>query len=140
MARRRAARPLRCLHPALRSRCMRPRRLIGSIRRDCLDQVVVFGERHLCPLLKLRYFRPSQSSQPSNRLLNGRLDVGRASRGRSASARRCSASSNCGGEVEVTEPTPSPVGCGPCGQVVCAYSRPRQGRRRTDMGVASIIP
>jgi len=27
-------------------------RLIGSIRRDCLDHVVVFGERHLCHLLK----------------------------------------------------------------------------------------
>src|SRR5258708_32518751 len=26
-------------------------RLIGSIRRDCLDHVVVFGERHLRPLL-----------------------------------------------------------------------------------------
>jgi len=27
-------------------------RLIGSIRRDCLDHVVVFGERHLHQLLK----------------------------------------------------------------------------------------
>ena len=27
-------------------------RLIGSIRRDCLDNVVVFGERHLRHLLK----------------------------------------------------------------------------------------
>jgi transposase InsO family protein len=27
-------------------------RLIGSIRRDCLDHVIVFGERHLCHLLK----------------------------------------------------------------------------------------
>jgi hypothetical protein len=27
-------------------------RLIGSIRRECLDYVVVFGERHLCVLLK----------------------------------------------------------------------------------------
>jgi transposase InsO family protein len=26
-------------------------RLIGSIRRECLDHVVVFGERHLCNLL-----------------------------------------------------------------------------------------
>ena len=28
-------------------------RLIGSIRRDCLDHVVVFGERHLHQLLKM---------------------------------------------------------------------------------------
>jgi hypothetical protein len=27
-------------------------RLIGSIRRDCLDHVVLFGERHLRHLLK----------------------------------------------------------------------------------------
>ena len=27
-------------------------RLIGSIRRDCLDHVIVIGERHLCDLLK----------------------------------------------------------------------------------------
>ena len=27
-------------------------RLIGSIRRDCLDHVVVFGEAHLCRVLK----------------------------------------------------------------------------------------
>ena len=27
-------------------------RMIGSIRRECLDYVVVFGERHLCHLLK----------------------------------------------------------------------------------------
>ena len=27
-------------------------RLIGSIRRECLDHVVVFGEAHLCRVLK----------------------------------------------------------------------------------------
>jgi transposase InsO family protein len=30
-------------------------RLIGSIRRECLDHIVVFGERHLCHVL-LRSF------------------------------------------------------------------------------------
>jgi transposase InsO family protein len=27
-------------------------RLIGSIRRECLDHLVVFGEAHLCRILK----------------------------------------------------------------------------------------
>jgi transposase InsO family protein len=27
-------------------------RLIGSIRRECLDHVIVFGERHLRPVLR----------------------------------------------------------------------------------------
>jgi hypothetical protein len=27
-------------------------RLIGSIRRDCLDHVTVFGEAHLCRVLR----------------------------------------------------------------------------------------
>jgi hypothetical protein len=29
-------------------------RLIGSIRRECLDRVVVFGEQHLRRILSLR--------------------------------------------------------------------------------------
>jgi hypothetical protein len=33
-------------------------RLIGSIRRDCLDHVIIFGERHLRVILKsyLEYY------------------------------------------------------------------------------------
>jgi hypothetical protein len=27
-------------------------RLVGSIRRECLDHILVFGERHLCDLLR----------------------------------------------------------------------------------------
>jgi transposase InsO family protein len=40
-------------------------RLIGSIRRDCLDHVVVFGERHLRHLLKsyLRYYNEARTHQ-----------------------------------------------------------------------------
>ena len=38
-------------------------RLIGSIRRDCLDHVVVFGERHLRYLLKSyqRYYNEART-------------------------------------------------------------------------------
>src|SRR5436305_8740794 len=38
-------------------------RLIGSIRRECLDYVVVFGERHLCHLLKAyqRYYNEART-------------------------------------------------------------------------------
>ena len=38
-------------------------RLIGSIRRDCLDHVVVFGERHLRHLLGLyqRYYNDART-------------------------------------------------------------------------------
>jgi hypothetical protein len=38
-------------------------RLIGSIRRDCLDYVVVFGNRHLCHLLKSyqKYYNESRT-------------------------------------------------------------------------------
>ena len=38
-------------------------RLIGSIRRDCLDHVIVFGERHLRHVLKLyqRYYNESRT-------------------------------------------------------------------------------
>ena len=38
-------------------------RLIGSIRRDCLDHVVVFSERHLCHLLRSyqRYYNHTRT-------------------------------------------------------------------------------
>jgi transposase InsO family protein len=38
-------------------------RLIGSIRRDCLDHVVVFGERHLRHLLESykRYYNEART-------------------------------------------------------------------------------
>jgi transposase InsO family protein len=38
-------------------------RLIGSIRRDCLDHVVVFGERHLRHLLESyqRYYNKART-------------------------------------------------------------------------------
>ena len=38
-------------------------RLIGSIRRDCLDYVVVFGERHLRHLLESyqRYYNEART-------------------------------------------------------------------------------
>ena len=35
-------------------------RVIGSIRRDCLDHVIVFNERHL----RFMMLRPAQSAQP----------------------------------------------------------------------------
>jgi hypothetical protein len=31
-------------------------RIIGSVRRECLDHVIIFGERHLCGVL-LSYFQ-----------------------------------------------------------------------------------
>jgi transposase InsO family protein len=41
-------------------------RLIGSIRRECLDQLVVFGEAHLCGILRsyARYYNRA-SEHPS---------------------------------------------------------------------------
>jgi len=38
-------------------------RMIGSIRRDCLDHVIVFDERHLCRVLKLyqRYYNENRT-------------------------------------------------------------------------------
>ena len=44
-------------------------RLIGSIRRDCLDHVVVFGERHLRHLLGLyqRYYNDARTHLSLNK-------------------------------------------------------------------------
>ena len=44
-------------------------RLIGSIRRDCLDHVVVFRERHLCHLLGLyqRYYNNARTHLSLNK-------------------------------------------------------------------------
>jgi transposase InsO family protein len=41
-------------------------RLIGSIRRECLDHIVVFGEAHLRRILRsyARYYNPA-SQHPS---------------------------------------------------------------------------
>jgi hypothetical protein len=50
-------------------------RLVGSIRRDCLDHVVVFGERHLHHLLKS--YQKLQQDAPIPRSVR-RSDVGRA--------------------------------------------------------------
>jgi putative transposase len=38
-------------------------RLIGSIRRECLDHVLVLGERHLCRILAryLRYYQQART-------------------------------------------------------------------------------
>ena len=39
-------------------------RLIGSIRRECLDHVVVFGERHLCHVLMccMEYYNAARTN------------------------------------------------------------------------------
>jgi hypothetical protein len=44
-------------------------RLIGSIRRDCLDHVVVFGERHLRHLLRSyqRYYNDTRTHLSLNK-------------------------------------------------------------------------
>jgi transposase InsO family protein len=57
-------------------------RLIGSIRRDCLDHVVVFGEQHLWHLLNSyqEYYnkvRPHLSLQKDAPIPRGRLTIGR---------------------------------------------------------------
>jgi transposase InsO family protein len=46
-----------------------PERLIGSIRRECLDNVVVFGERHLRHLLTLyqRYYNEARTHLSLNK-------------------------------------------------------------------------
>jgi transposase InsO family protein len=44
-------------------------RLVGSIRRDCLDHIIVFGERHLCHLLGLyqRYYNDARTHLSLNK-------------------------------------------------------------------------
>jgi len=84
----------RCVRPARRPRspgqngCAE--RLIGSIRRDCLDHVVVFGERHLRHLLKSyqKYYNEARThlslrADPACRPAR-RSDVGCANFGRTA--------------------------------------------------------
>jgi transposase InsO family protein len=48
-------------------------RLIGSIRRECLDHVVVFGQRHLRHVLAsyMEYYNPS-SQHPSVYVVEGK--------------------------------------------------------------------
>jgi transposase InsO family protein len=48
-------------------------RLIGSIRRECLDHVVVFGERHLRHILLsyMQYYNPA-SQHPSVYVIEGK--------------------------------------------------------------------
>ena len=62
-------------------------RLIGSIRRDCLDHVVVFGERHLRHLLHAyqRYYNEVRTH------LSLRKDAPSATRGEGSRPRPCSA-------------------------------------------------
>ena len=40
-------------------------RVIGSLRRDCLDHVIVLGERHLLHILReyVRYYHESRTHQ-----------------------------------------------------------------------------
>jgi hypothetical protein len=66
-------------------------RLIGSLRRDCLDHVIVFGERHLRHLLKSyqKYYNEvrthpviAQGRADSSRRPDRRSDLGRANFGR----------------------------------------------------------
>jgi transposase InsO family protein len=57
-------------------------RLIGSIRRECLDHVVVFGERHLRHLLKSyqNYYNEVRTHLPLQKDAPARRDVCRTGR------------------------------------------------------------
>ena len=57
-----------------RSPCQNPyvERLIGTLRRDCLDHVLIFGERHLRRVLTYCIDGFRQSSRPSKPLVPSR--------------------------------------------------------------------
>ena len=42
-------------------------RLIGSIRRECLDHIVVFGERHLRHVLLMDYYNGTRTHLSLNK-------------------------------------------------------------------------
>jgi transposase InsO family protein len=66
--------------PLMNSVC---ERFLGSVRRECLDNIIVLGERHLSQVLEeycFRYFNTARPHQgigrrvPTARVLKGRTD------------------------------------------------------------------
>jgi Integrase core domain len=52
-------------------------RLIGSLRRDCLDHILIFGERHLLRILSVREGQSSaipESASPQVQIIENRFD------------------------------------------------------------------